>query len=487
MGAVLGGLAALTWALFLTGAWTSSDVADAAIVVGLMLVAEFFWISLPYGSEAENFSLVGVIFTAGLILVRPGPLLVAVGIGIAVGQLPRRPPPLKLAFNVGQHLVGLGIAAAISAAVGDVRGSQSQTALGAIVGMAGYFVVNEAAVGLIISAIEGGSFFRVATQSLRISAETWTGDVALGLIAVLLWRDEPLYLLALLAPLALTYTAVRSRVQTRLEAEKTREMAFAAAAISQQEDLGGRMPETDETPHLAALASTLNRMLERLESAFHRERRFIREASHELRTPVTITRGYLEMLGSRPAPEKVQETLDVAFDELDRMGRLITDLTTLAKVEDPGFVIPEDIDLDEFMERISAKVRTTLGGRLICDPAPPGAVVRGDEQRLTQALLNLLQNAMVHTEGETPIELHALQRDGSWRFEVADQGGGIPPGEEDLVFQPFHRVNGNRPGSGLGLAIVKGIAEAHGGNAGVDNRPGDGATFWIEIPRELPR
>lgn len=481
-GAVLGGLAVVGMALVLTGRWRTTDIEAVITVIVLMLVAEFFWVSLPYGGEAENFSLVGVIFAAGLILVRPGPLLVAVAIGIGLGQLPRRPPISKLAFNVGQHLIGLGLACAIFGALNERGDGYTQVAAAAIAGMAGYFVVNEVAVGSIIAAMEGGSFARVTRQSFRISFETWAGDVALGLIAVLLWREEPWYLIALIAPLVLSYNAVRSRIRTRVEAERTRQMALAAAAISQQEDLGRRMPDTDESPHLAALAATLNRMLERLEAAFHRERRFIRDASHELRTPMTITRGYLEVLGSDPKPEELREAIDVAMDELDRMGRLITDLTTLAKVDDPGFVVPTEVRLDAFFERVAAKVRDALHGRVTVKPVTPDAVVLADEQRLTQAVLNLLQNAVVHTNGELPVELRAVARDGAWRLEVADMGGGVPAGQEDTIFQPFRRLDTERPGSGLGLAIVKGIVTGHGGRVGVDNRPGYGATFWIELP-----
>jgi signal transduction histidine kinase len=487
-GAVLGGLTALTIALAVTGRWDTRDVQGMVAVIALMLVAEFFWVSLPYGREAENFSLVGVIFTAGLMLVRPGPLLVAVAIGIGVGQLPRRPPGSKLTFNVGQHVIGLGIASAIFAELTHSGQSNTQMAVAAIAAMAGYFVVNEVAVGAIIAAVGGGSFARVTRQSFRISAETWAGDVALGLIAVLLWRQERWYLIALIAPLVLSYNAMRSRIRTRTEAERTRQMALAAAAISQQEDLGRRMPDTDESPHLAALASTLNRMLERLESAFHRERRFIRDASHELRTPVTITRGYLEVLGSNPGPDELREAIDVAMDELDRMGRLITDLTTLARVDDPGFVVAQPLALDGFFERIAAKVRGAMEGRVSVAPAPPGAVVLADDQRLTQAVLNLLQNAVVHTDGRGPVELRAVEVATGWRLEVADNGGGVPAGQEDAIFQPFRRVDADRPGSGLGLAIVKGIVEGHAGAVGVDNRPGDGATFWIELPHgEMPR
>jgi two-component system OmpR family sensor kinase len=105
-----------------------------------------------------------------------------------------------------------------------------------------------------------------------------------------------------------------------------------------------------------------------------------------------------------------------------------------------------------------------------------------DPQRLTQALINLIQNAAVHAPADTPVDLRAVERSGAWRFEVTDRGGGLPEGDEDSVFRSFHRLDLTRPGSGLGLAIVRGIAEAHGGHAGVENRPGEGATFWVEVP-----
>ena len=108
--------------------------------------------------------------------------------------------------------------------------------------------------------------------------------------------------------------------------------------------------------------------------------------------------------------------------------------------------------------------------------------MRGDRQRIKQALINLLQNAALHARGDGPVELRAVGRRGAWRMEVADHGGGIPPGEEERLFRPFNRGRSTSPGSGLGLAIVRGIAEAHRGTAGVNNRPGDGATFWIEVP-----
>lgn len=260
------------------------------------------------------------------------------------------------------------------------------------------------------------------------------------------------------------------------------EMAETAEAIATEGDLTRRIHEPERRDEVGALATTFNAMLGRLEAAFLREQRFIREASHELRTPITICRGHLEVLGADPDPEDVREAITVVVDELGRMGRIVEDMTTLSRVGDPGFLRIEPILVDELLGEVTRAAEPLLDGRLTTQPAPDDAVVRGDRQRLKQALINLLQNAALHAQGDGPVELRASRRGGAWRMEVADQGGGIPAGEEERLFRPFNRGRSTSPGSGLGLAIVRGIAEAHQGTAGVDNRPGDGATFWIEVP-----
>jgi two-component system, OmpR family, sensor kinase len=223
-------------------------------------------------------------------------------------------------------------------------------------------------------------------------------------------------------------------------------------------------------------------MLGRLEAAFTREQRFIREASHELRTPITICRGHLEVLGDDPDRAEVREAIDVVVEELGRMGRIVEDMTMLGRMEDPGFLRREPVALRELLADVARSMEPLLGGRLEVRGPPAGSVVDADPQRLTQALVNLLQNAALHSDGDAPVELRADRRRGAWRLEVADHGGGIRPGDEERLFRPFNRGPTRSSGSGLGLAIVRGIAEAHGGAAGVDNRPGDGATFWIEVP-----
>jgi signal transduction histidine kinase len=180
-------------------------------------------------------------------------------------------------------------------------------------------------------------------------------------------------------------------------------------------------------------------------------------------------------------------------DELGLMGRLVDDLATLARIDDRALLRPENLAADDFLRGLSAKAETILPERLRVEPGASGATFRADPQRLTQALLNLVRNAAEHARGDGPVHLRATAGPSSWLFEVADEGGGLAPGDEEIVFEPF--VTGSSPtgssttgssttgGTGLGLAIVRGIANAHGGESGVMNRPGRGATFWIRIPR----
>jgi two-component system, OmpR family, sensor kinase len=165
------------------------------------------------------------------------------------------------------------------------------------------------------------------------------------------------------------------------------------------------------------------------------------------------------------------------------MGRVVEDLTTLARVDDGALLRRESLPLDSFMTSVSAKAATILGDRVRTQPAFPGAVLQADPQRLTEALMNLLQNAADHTQGQDPVRFSVQPGLASWRFEVADEGGGLSPGDEQVVFEPFSTGSSTNGGTGLGLSIVRGIARAHGGECGVVNQPGRGAAFWIRIPQ----
>jgi signal transduction histidine kinase len=236
--------------------------------------------------------------------------------------------------------------------------------------------------------------------------------------------------------------------------------------------------------------------LEQIELALARERdraeqlreldemkdRFLSAVSHELRTPITICRGHLEVLEDGADEREVRTVKAMCVSELALLGRLVEDLTTLAWADDRALLRVESLPLDGFLRDMAAKAEAILGDRARVVSGIGDATLRADPQRLGQALVNLLQNAADHAKGDGPVCLRVQAGPSSWRFEVADDGGGLPPGDEQMVFEPFS-TGSSRGGMGLGLAIVRGIARAHGGEAGAVNRPGHGVTFWIRIPR----
>jgi signal transduction histidine kinase len=462
--------------------WRWRDLAACAAVAVVIVLLEQFWIELPHGAERENFSLTDAPFATAVLLVRPSVLTLAVVAGALLGQSVRRVAPLKIAFNVGQFVVGVTAAEVVFGALKGDNGTGVHAWLAAIVSMAVYFVVNVTVVALVIALVQHEPIRVVLFSSLGLSILHWAGNVALGLLAAVVWKAAPGAIALLAIPLALSYLAYRSWIHGMQERARMEEMAAAAGLITAEGDLTARIPAVAANEPAAELAATLNRMLDRIESAFLRERRFMSEASHELKTPITICRGYLEVLPPDAPRDEVIEAIDVAVDELSRMGRIVDDVTMLVRSEDPASLRREDVALDQLLDEVAAKAAPLVDDRLRVSMPAVSSTVRLDPQRLTQALINLVQNAAVHGPDGGKIDLQLREGPNSWRFEVSDQGPGLPKGEEDNVFRPFHRLDASRPGSGLGLAIVRGIAEAHGGGAGVQNRPGEGVTFWIEVP-----
>jgi two-component system, OmpR family, sensor kinase len=260
----------------------------------------------------------------------------------------------------------------------------------------------------------------------------------------------------------------------------------ATARSIGESDLTRRIP-VEGTDEISRLAATFNAMLDRLEAAFSSQRAFVSDAGHELRTPITIIRGHLELLGDDP--QERRETLALVGDELDRMGRFVEDLLTLAKAERPDFLYPEDVDIDELAEELVAKASALAPRRWELERVVPGRIV-ADRQRLTQAVMNLAHNAVDHTDVGGRIGLGCSLVNGHARLWVHDSGPGVAPEDAERIFERFARA-GDAPrrteGAGLGLAIVRAIADAHGGRVELDSAPGDGAAFTIVIPIEPPR
>jgi signal transduction histidine kinase len=235
---------------------------------------------------------------------------------------------------------------------------------------------------------------------------------------------------------------------------------------------------------IAELGRTFNAMLDRLEAAFASQKALVSDAGHELRTPITIVRGHLELLGDDPAER--EETIALVTDELDRMARFVDDLLTLAKAEQADFVRPEPLDLDVLTEELFAKAQA-LAERDWRLAATATGRLSADRQRLTQAVMQLAQNAVQHTAPGDRIALGSQLRNGTARVWVADSGPGVPADEQERIFDRFHRAGDTQrrsDGAGLGLSIVRAIAEAHGGRVELDSREGHGATFTLIVPTE---
>lgn len=288
-----------------------------------------------------------------------------------------------------------------------------------------------------------------------------------------------------------------------------RHMEDTAAAIAEG-DLTRRLPEHPARDEVASLAHSLNAMLAHIESSFavreaseERMRRFVTDASHELRTPLATIRGYAELYrqGAAATPQATAAAMRRIEEEAARMGVLVEDLLTLARLDNRRPLSLGEVDVTVLAADAVQDARAREPGRAVrlvgLGDRPLGpAVVRGDEGRLRQVVTNLLANALQHTRAGTPVEVAVgpappgAAVGAGVRLEVRDFGPGIPEQEIDKVFQRFHRGDPSRGrtsgGSGLGLAIVMAIVTAHAGRVGVRATRGGGATFVVELPTTAP-
>jgi signal transduction histidine kinase len=232
------------------------------------------------------------------------------------------------------------------------------------------------------------------------------------------------------------------------------------------------------------LGETLNSMLERLRGSFDRERRFVADASHELRTPIAVLQTELETLLRGEHPPDVREALRAAADEADHLARLADDLLLLARSSEGGLELrPEPLDAAELLARARDRFeeRAAAQGRGIELDVAPGLALLADPLRMRQALGNLVDNALRHGAGD--VALAARGTGGGTAIEVADEGPGFPAGIADRAFERFARGDEarTRGGAGLGLAIVRELVEAMGGTVEASSSVGEGSTFAFTL------
>ena len=260
-----------------------------------------------------------------------------------------------------------------------------------------------------------------------------------------------------------------------------------AKSIEASSDLSQRVGYSGPRDEIGELATTFDHMIEHLDRVFQSQRYFVADASHELRGPLTVIRGNLDLLKRKLDEKERQESLNAMERESIRMSKIADDLLLLAETESGQLKQKRKVSLKEIVLGELERAKSLAIERKIIVDHKENLVVRGDAQRLRQLLANLVDNAIKYTPDHGTITL-SLFKDDSWaRMEVTDTGIGIAPDHLPHIFDRFYRVDKVRSrtssGTGLGLAIVKGIAEQHGGKVTVTSRPGKGSTFtvWLKL------
>ncbi len=263
-------------------------------------------------------------------------------------------------------------------------------------------------------------------------------------------------------------------------------MATAAARITDAH-LDQRLQYGGPPDELGSLAESLNQMLDRLEDSFGEQRRFVADASHELRTPVAVIRGNVELMRAGTLTGRdADESLEMIESESIRMSRLLDELLALARLESGGAVRVQPLRIDTLLEEVAARTRA-LGEREVAVDRDCNLWVEGDPDLLDGALMNLARNAVSHTGSGGHITFGCARHGDMAEISVTDDGRGVPDTDLDRVFDRFYRAPGeprtdSAGGAGLGLAITKRVIETHAGTVHVRNVEPHGAQFVMRLP-----
>jgi len=267
-------------------------------------------------------------------------------------------------------------------------------------------------------------------------------------------------------------------------------------------DLSHRAGVPHDDTEVGRLGSAFDTMLDQIETAFAQQRhaleakdrseaqlrRFVADASHELRTPVTAVRGYADLYraGGLADPEAMATAMDRIGTESRRMASLVDDLLLLARLDQGRPIRREPVDLSRIVEDAVHDLRAIDPGRAVAGAIDPGITVSGDDDRLRQVVGNLVANVRVHAGPAAPVGLVLGVVDGRAELRVVDHGAGIDPADGPRVFDRFYRADVGRSrdsgGTGLGLSIVASLVHAHGGSLWHEATPGGGATFVVSLP-----
>ena len=340
-----------------------------------------------------------------------------------------------------------------------------------------------------------GPDFRVIARALPNNAGTIVAAQSLRDLERTTSRLGFLFSLIGFALLLMIAFAARTVIKVGLrpleDAEKTAEEIAGG-------NLSARMPEANPSTEVGRLVTSLNTMLARIEDSFavrteseNKLRRFVADASHELRTPITAIRGFSELhrQGAVTGEKETTELIGRIENESKRMGSLVEDLLLLARLDQAREMDSKPVDINKVVEDAVISARAAGPDHPVTlNSSNDEIFTLGDEVRIHQVVANLLANARAHTPAGTPITVSVKSTDAGVEVSVADKGPGLNAEDQKRIFERFYRADASRvrtgaDGSGLGLSIVDAVMRAHGGSVSVQSTPGEGAVFTLLFPR----
>lgn len=342
----------------------------------------------------------------------------------------------------------------------------------------------------------GGQIMRIVTLAVRTKEENFFISVGQDLDDLARVQSTLLWILGSSIPTMLLLLGLGGWLLVSQTLRPVDQLTRAAQRIGEG-NLHERVEMLPTGDELARLAETFNQMITKVEAAFERQKQFTADASHELRTPLAVMRGELELILRREqSPEKYRHTLESMLEETLRLSKLVDDLLTLAR-SDSGEIVLEQSPVDvtqlcQEMYEYIAPLAESHHLTLTCTTPNSPRIVQGDQQRLRRLLLNLLDNALKYTPsgGHVAIRVEDGASNNSNPPEVqifvSDDGPGIPPADQERIFDRFYRHchtgSNEQGGFGLGLSICRWIAQAHGGKLMVDGSAPIGSTFKLILP-----
>jgi signal transduction histidine kinase len=298
------------------------------------------------------------------------------------------------------------------------------------------------------------------------------------------------FLFFIIAPAALLLTALAAFFITRIAFKPITSMVQTTRSITASK-LDSRLPLPQTKDEIRELAETLNEMMERIDTAFRTQRQFVADASHEIRTPITIIRSELEFAERNAGKPEAEKSIHIALEELERLSRLTDGLLLLTRLDSPGFVLKtQPVRLDELLIECvqnlkNAAQQNSVTLELHIDEA---VEVPADRDRLKSVILNLLDNALHYSPENGFIHLSLpIPSNDAIQIIVEDSGPGITPTDLPHIFKRFYRADTERArenGSGLGLAIAEQVILLHNGRITVESKLGAGSKFIVELPQQ---